>query len=378
MSPLPDGFDGLLELWLSYLHHNDGAADSTVRCYDLHLVRLRKWFESPPADERMRPSGADPLQANAADLQKYTGIFVHSIGISPRSRRPIVAAVRGFYAWLAREKYIDSNPAADLPYPYAGVPLPRATALGDASKLLMQPDIETFLGLRDTCILAVFIGCGLRISGVKALNESSLQWETDDNGMEVLTLLVREKGGRERLVPAPREVAMLLRAYLGHPDLVEVDRTLKDGDRVLFVSTRNRVLDASEYHGERRRLSDRSMRDMIERSAKRAGLAPGARHPHALRHLFGTELTESDVPTLITQALMGHEDPKNSKIYTRLAMRKLRTVIDKANPLAKMQSPLLSTLRSLDRATTQGSKRVSARPLGADNAHTRGLPRGKK
>lgn len=377
VSPSPDGFDGLLEQWLSHLHHNEGAADSTVRCYEQHLVRLRKWFQSPPAAERLQPSGSDPLGATSADLHKYTGIFAHSLGITPISRRPIVAAVRGFYAWLHEQRAIAANPAEKLPYPYAGAPLPRAPSLGEASKLLMQPDIETFLGLRDACMLATLMGCGLRISGLTAMNEGSLLWENEE-GVEHLTLRVTEKGKRDRLVPAPRELAILLRAYLGHPDLASLERTTKQGDRVLFVSTRNRAIDVSEYHGERRRISQRSVRDTIERYAKRAGLLPGTRHPHGLRHLFGTELAESDVPTLTSQALMGHVDPKNTEIYTHLAKRKLREVVHKASPLSKMDSPLLATLRSLDRATTQAAMRVSARPPGADNAQTKGLRHGKK
>jgi len=368
----PERLESLVEAWLAWLEHNRGATQSTLRCYELHLLRMGKWFAAPPRDPKLAAATADPLSATSADLQKYTGIYAHSLGISPRGRRPIVAAVRGFYKWAKQQRHVARNPAELLPYPAAGLRLPRSPSIAEAERLLMQPDIDTFIGLRDATMIAILIGCGLRLSGLMGLNESSVIWEADASGIERLTLRVVEKGRRERLVPAPREVAMLMRAYLGHPDLAAIDRTLANGDQVLFVTVRNRVVSIADYHGERRRIARKTIWQMIERYSRRARISEGARHPHALRHLYGTELTESDTPLLQTQALMGQEDPKNTAIYTHLAQRKLREVVDKANPLAKMRSPLLSTLRSLDRAVT-GQKRVHSGPAGAHNAHSRGL-----
>lgn len=377
--PQGSRFQQLVGDWLVWMEHNRGATESTLRCYELHLTRLAKWFATPPATPNMRPDGEEPLFATSEDLQKYTGIFAHSLGITPRARRPMVAAVRGFYKWAAAagNKHADTNPAVDLPYPSAGIRLPRLPSIAQAERLLMQPDIETFIGLRDAAMLAILMGCGLRLSGLIGLNESSLLWSETDAG-ESLTLRVEEKGKRERLVPAPREVAMLLRAYLGHADLIGIDRTTGIGDQILFISTRNRTIGPHDYHGERRRIAQRSVRQSIERYAKRAGIPVGSRHPHGLRHLFGTELTESDVPMLTTQILIGHVDPKDTAIYTHLAHRKLREVIDRANPLSKMRAPLLATLRSLDRATTKAHPRVSERPHGAYNPRSEGLQKGKK
>ncbi|MDK2124704.1 tyrosine-type recombinase/integrase [Parachitinimonas caeni] len=62
-------------------------------------------------------------------------------------------------------------------------------------------------------------------------------------------------------------------------------------------------------------------------------------HPHALRHLFGTELTESDTPEGLTSALMGHSSAQSTRIYTQLAMKKKASTLDQANPLAKTRTP---------------------------------------
>ncbi|MCG7588166.1 tyrosine-type recombinase/integrase [Photobacterium sp. OFAV2-7] len=69
--------------------------------------------------------------------------------------------------------------------------------------------------------------------------------------------------------------------------------------------------------------------------------------PHALRHLFGAELAESDASTLQIQALMGHVDLKTSAIYTHIAIRKMTSVLDSGNPLSKIQTPVSALLREL-------------------------------
>lgn len=239
----------------------------------------------------------------------------------------------------------------------------------------MSPDLGTLIGARDACILVLFMGCGLRLRGLSALNESAMVWY-EDQGREALALRVVEKGGRERLQPVPAEATMLLRAYLGHEELASIPRTLPNGDRVLFVSTNNRTVSAADYYGEARRISPTYIQEMMRKRCESAGVPVDVAHPHALRHLFGAELSEDDTPLLVQQALMGHADPKSTEIYAHIAVRRLRSVVDKANPLTKMRGPLLDSLRSLDRAINAPA-RIHAHPTAPQKQKSakRGLPR---
>lgn len=356
-------FAAALAGWLRWLEHNRGRSLRTVDKYTAYLQRLAAWCATPAADPDTPPSTNDPLELTADDLDYFCGLAAHRDGLKPRSRRPLVAAVRGFFAWYAKGGGI--NPAEHLDYPKFGAPLPAAISLSEAERMLMTPDIETFLGLRNAAMIAVLIGCGLRISGLVAMNESSLQWQADEEGVEQLTLLVTEKGKKDRLVPVPHETALLLRAYLGHVDLEAIDRNIADGDRVLWVSTNNHFVGPHEYHGEARRLSTRTVATMLANVGAKAKVAPRNRHAHAFRHLYGTELTESDVPTLQVQGLMGHANPKDTEIYTRLAQRRLRQAVERGNPLAKMRTPLLDSLRTIGAA--QRRQRTSPRPNEAYN-----------
>jgi site-specific recombinase XerD len=144
---------------------------------------------------------------------------------------------------------------------------------------------------------------------------------------------------------------MLLRVYLGHEELEAIDREILDRrshpDKVLFVSVRSTLLDASQHRGEKRRLTRKAVHDLIQRYGKRLGLPSSELHPHAMRHLFGTELTEENVPSLAVADLMGHADVKSTDVYVHLAVRRKADLIDKHGPLGRINTPVRDLLKRL-------------------------------
>jgi len=325
----------LIESFLSFKQSNAGRSARTAQIYRLALARLEGFL-----------SGADPLRVSTDELLAFTGPWLHKQGLAPESRKTHVAAVREFYGWLKQYGRIRANPAEHVPYPRAPKRLPRLMTLANAEKLMWSPDFTTFEGVRDGAMLGMLIGCGLRASGLVNLNEGDLVQEVID-GRPRLILRAEEKGKKQRSIPVPVEADLLLRLYLEHPELKEIDRDIGRGDKVLFVSTRNRTCPAHEYSGERRRMNRRAVLDMVARHGRRAGIPEEQIHPHALRHLYGTELAEGDVDLLVRQKLMGHADPKSTEVYTHLAMRKLTRESDRANPMAKMRTPASDLLRRL-------------------------------
>lgn len=325
----------LIDRFLDFKLHNKGRSERTVEVYGLALRRLVEFF-----------GDRDPLLATHDDLVLFTGIWLHKRGIEAVSRRTHVAAVREFYRWLLEQRLIVGNPAGGVPYPRTGRKIPRVMTLANAEKLMWGPDFNTFNGVRDGAMLGVLIGCGLRVSGLVRLNESNLIHEVID-ARPRLVLRVTEKGEKQRKLPIPPEADILLRVYLEHPELKEIDRALPGGDQVLFVSTRNRMVPAHEYRGELRRMNRSAVLDVVQKYGRVAGIPDDQCHPHALRHLFGTELAEEDIDLLTRQKLMGHADPQSTAIYTHLAMRKLTRETDKGNPLAKMRTPVTDLLSRL-------------------------------
>lgn len=319
--------------WLQRKEHNDGCRPGTIYHYGRDLQNLANWIaEQTP--------GADLLDATPEQLELYTGMVLHERKLRPPTRKRVVAAVRGFFVWATRMNLIAVNPAHDLPTPRCATRMPRAAQLGDIEKILMQPDLSTFQGVRDAAMLFVLIGTGCRVSGLTALNERSLIWTTDALGRERLIIRFREKGKKERDVPVPVETALMIRAYLGHAALNDINRVLPDGDQVLFCNLKNTRVKACDHYGEHRRLNRTNVHDMIRRYGTQAGIRSAVCHAHALRHLYGAELAEEDVDLLKRMALLGHAKPETTEIYSHLAMRKLFAVIDQANPLAKVKTPV--------------------------------------
>ncbi|MTI15216.1 recombinase XerD [Sansalvadorimonas verongulae] len=277
------------------------------------------------------------LLANTDQLEAFTGLWLHKQGVAPKSRHVVVAAVKNFYNWARDKGLLSADPAKRLPYPKIGRKLPRQLGLSNAERLLMQPDIGTFSGLRDAAMLALLMGCGMRVAGLTALNQEDLFW-FEYQGRQRLALRVTEKGGHERELPVPHEAMLLLQAYLGHDELLEVDRSLPSGGQVLFISLRNRKVPEHEYVGEARRLTEKSVWSMVQKYGEAAGLPDDVCHPHAMRHMLGAEMMEEDISTLQIQAILGHADPKTSEIYARIARGKLTEVVDKANSLRKIKT----------------------------------------
>lgn len=326
----------LFEEFLIFKAENEGRSDRTVRAYRDVLVRFEAFLEVK-----------DPLKVSPDDLLVFCGPYAHKQGLSAVSRTPWVAAIREFYRWAHSIKsLLPANLADPVTYPKKGRRLPRVMSLQSAERLMWAPDFNTFEGIRDAAMLSVLIGCGLRVAGLIGLNTGDLV-PLDVAGEIRLAIRTLEKGQKERLVPIPREADLILRVYLEHSDLAAIDRALPNGDLVLFVSTRNRTVPYWEYRGEARRFSQKGVWKMIQRHGASAGIPADQLHPHAMRHLFGTELAEGDVDLLTRQQLMGHADPKSTEIYTHLAARKLVGSIDAANPLGKIKTPMSQLLAKL-------------------------------
>lgn len=327
--------------WLEVKEHNEGCSPITCTLYRGHLFGLRHFLQD---------RGKDLLEATPDDLEHYAGRHQHEKKVRPISRRVVVTAIRGFYRFLVEKKVLRESPAQYLPMPACHAPLPLAMPLHLAEKLLMQPGMGDFLAIRNTAILGVLIGTGCRASGVCGLNEGDFIVDWEAKGGHRRKLLLREKGKKERWVPLPFEISLLIEAYLGCPELQDIDRTTANRDKILFVSMANARLGAHDHYGERRRLTPWAIHWIVQKTAKAAGIPDQYAHPHALRHLFGAELAEDDVDLLTRQSLLGHADPASTEVYSHLATRKLRKVVEKAGPVAKMgTTPMRDIERRLQR-----------------------------
>lgn len=316
--------------WLIYIQHNRGLAPKTAGEYRRCLLRFAEWAQA---------QGVEPQQAGTEQIQRYCGEVLHSKGLSPDSRRVSVSAVRGFFRWLFERRVIAANPAASLPFPRRARKLPIPISPDECSRLMAEVDLHEFKGVRDLAIISLLIGCGPRVSGICHLNDDDLMFHSTAQGLEELTVRFTEKGKHERYVPAPEEARLMLRAYLGHPDLERIDRRTEAGRQVLFVNLANSRVPAHEHRGEARRITEWSVYKMIQGYGQVASIDRRRLHPHAFRHLYGQELAEGDTHILVMQQLMGHRKPESTEIYSHIAFRKMREAAMKSNPMKRVKHP---------------------------------------
>lgn len=329
-----------IEAFLLHLEASRGRRPRTLEAYRLALLRLREFLGG---EKRL-------WEAQAVELEAFSGIWLHKRGVVARSRKPYVSALKGFFAWAGGAGLCKAGAAAQLLHPKVGKPLPHSLSLASAEKLMWAPDLNTFTGVRDAAMLALLMGCGLRVSGLVGMDEGDLR-NAQIEGQTRLVARVVEKGQKERMLPVPREAEMLLRVYLDHEALKALDRNVLDAkgqpDKVLWVATVNSKVPAHERRGNHLRISRQAVWRMIQRYGEQVGVPAEERHPHAFRHLFGVELAEDEVDLVTRQDLLGHSDPKSTAIYSAMSMRRRTKVMDRSGPLSKVRTPVSEILKRM-------------------------------
>ncbi len=320
----------LVNEWTLWFEHTKGRAVATITTYQRYLDRLDIYLSH---HEKIF------TEATRADLESFSGKEAHKEGLKPASRRPLISALRSFYGFLYQQGYIPGDPSERLVYPRGAKPLPTIIRLNSLEKLFAAcTDLDDLVTARDAAMMAVLASTGIRVSGLVGMNEEAIYREQDQTGNTIYLLHVTEKGKKERIVPLRFDAFIYLDAYLQHPEFIALkqDRLLENGEHVLFISTNRGRCPVHDWYGEKRRLGENSVGAMLHRRGEKLGIPEKELHPHAFRHLVATELSEDNVPLNEIQMLLGHESLEYTKIYIRLAIRRLAATIEHSSPMSKI------------------------------------------
>jgi integrase/recombinase XerD len=234
--------------------------------------------------------------------------------LSAGSAARTVVAVRGFHKFALREGLAQQDPAAAVRPPASAKRLPKALPLSDIEAILEAAGSPgTSLALRDRALLEVLYGTGARISEAVGL-------DLDDLDLAEGTVLLRGKGGKQRVVPVGSYALEAVEAYVvrARPDLAGVGR----GSAALFLNARGG------------RLSRQSAWAVLARAAERAGVVAEV-SPHTLRHSFATHLLDGGADVRVVQELLGHASVTTTQVYTLVTVDNLREVFATAHPRAR-------------------------------------------
>jgi len=302
--------DELVDEYLGHMEGERGSSSATVRTYGAALRGFREYLEAACRAE------VDLDLLRKVDHRLLRGYLTRlaALGYARATIVKQVAAVRSFFRYLARESYVDANPAAHLRAPRRGRPLPRFLYQGEAAELVEAPDAKTPLGLRDRAVLETLYGAGLRVSELAALNLYDVDYSLG-------LIRVAGKGGRERLTPLGSAAIAALSDYLrlGRPRIVRNAR-VDAGSDALFLN---------RFGG---RLSPRSVRRVVVRHARSAlGKSLG---PHVLRHSFATHLLDEGADLRSVQEMLGHKSISSTQVYTHVTRERLRRTYLSTHPRA--------------------------------------------
>jgi integrase/recombinase XerD len=299
----------LVELFLDMLASERGGAKNTLAAYAHDLEDLSSFL----AGNRRTVA-----TATTADLRGYLGDLAER-SFKPASVARRLSAIRQLYRFLYAENHRRDDPAAILEGPKRGRPLPKVLGVGEVDRLIAAARAasaegeprERLRGQRLYCLLELLYATGLRISELVSLPASAAR-------RNERMLIVRGKGGKERVVPLNEAARTAMRDYAAM--LAEMHE--QPPSKWLFPS-----------FGETGHLTRQHVARELKTLAASAGLRPVQVSPHVLRHAFASHLLHNGADLRVVQTLLGHADISTTQIYTHVLDDRLKSLVRDLHPL---------------------------------------------
>jgi integrase/recombinase XerD len=300
----------LIELFLDMIAAERGASRNTLDAYRRDLTDFSADLSG--AGGSIAAAGSAELRAHLVRLAKR--------GLAAASVARRLSAIRQLYRFLYSEGHRGDDPAAVIEGPKRGRSLPKTLSIRQVDNLLAQArdgvkaeaKSERLRAARLNCLLEVLYATGLRVSELVALPEAAAR---RDQRM----LVIRGKGGRERLVPLNDQAKRTMTDYLAMRAAAKLDKS-----KWLFPS-----------FGESGHLSRQHFARELKALAGAAGLKASQVSPHVLRHAFASHLLQNGADLRVVQTLLGHADISTTQIYTHVLEERLKSLVRDLHPLAE-------------------------------------------
>jgi integrase/recombinase XerD len=308
----PAGAGDPTELFLDMLAAERGAGANTLDAYRRDLGDLAAYLAAH--GRSLAKAGTEDLRGYLADLD------TRGLAAATVARR--LSAIRHLYRFLYAEGRRADNPAAVLEGPRRSRAIPKVVSVADVDRLLtrakagMAPELplpQRLRAARLACLLEVLYATGLRVSELVTLPLSAAR-------RDARMLVVRGKGGKERLVPLNHGAKQAMADYLAM--LAESGR--KQPSKWLFPS-----------FGESGHLTRQHFARELKDLAAEAGLPARRISPHVLRHAFASHLLHNGADLRVVQTLLGHADISTTQIYTHVIEERLKSLVRDLHPLAE-------------------------------------------
>lgn len=300
----------LIERFLEMMSAERGAARNTLDAYERDLDAYAAFLSA--AGTGLQNSTPEHIRNYLASLEAE--------GLKSSSAARKLSALRQFHNFLYGEGIVRENPATAIDAPRLKRPLPKVMTTDDVTRLIAcaEARIAALTGkarlkaLRLHCLLELLYATGLRVSELVALKRQAVA-----KGPQFI--VVKGKGGRERLVPVSQKAAAAVATYLKATQEEDAPQSTW-----LFAS-----------HGETGHLTRQHFALELKALGVEAGLGAAALSPHVLRHAFASHLLAGGADLRAVQQMLGHADISTTQIYTHIQTDRLRAAVETHHPLAK-------------------------------------------
>jgi len=294
-----------VEAFLEMMAVERDASPHTLSAYARDLTDAEMWLADAGG---LMGASQDAVEAWFADLSRR--------GLSAATAARRRSAVRQFYRFALGEGWRGDDPSRRLNAPKQGRNLPKTLSRDEIANLLTAASsADTAVGLRLVALVEMAYASGLRVSELLGLKVQAVR-------RDPAYLIVRGKGGKERLAPLNPAARDAIKAWLTARDAAR--KPGAPDSAWLFPS-----------HGKTGHLTPRRFAQLLDQAAAAAGIDPARVSPHVLRHAFATHLLEGGADLRVVQTLLGHADIATTQIYTHVATDRLAQVVHSKHPLAR-------------------------------------------
>lgn len=289
-----------------------GASDNTLAAYARDLTGFRDWLVE---------NGKDLSDAEQCDIERYL-VHCDAQGLARSTRARRLSAIRQLFRFAFEDRLREDNPALQVRGPGRERTLPKTLSEAEVDRLLAaarRHGRSRSERCRNTCLMELLYATGMRVSELVSLPAAAARGHPQ-------LLLIRGKGGKERLVPLSPSGRDALTAWLGLRDAAEAKARARGrpGSAFLFPSG-----------GKTGHLTRNRFYMLVKELAVAGGVVPEKVTPHRLRHAFATHLLANGADLRAIQALLGHADLATTEIYTHVLQERLKALVETHHPLAR-------------------------------------------
>lgn len=289
-----------------------GASRNTLLAYGRDLKDFIGW---------LKRKDIDIATAMREDIENYL-IFCDAQGLAKSTRARRLSAVKQIYRFAFEESWRTDNPAIQIRGPGRAKTLPKTLEVIEVDRMLdaaRQTGRTPSDKLRNTCLMELLYATGMRVTELVSLPVTAARGDPR-------MLLIRGKGGKERMVPLSPPARQALATWLNTRDEIEDDRNSKGQSSSLFLFP---------SRGKTGHLTRHWFYQLIKDLAITGGLNPDKVSPHTLRHAFATHLLANGADLRAIQTLLGHSDISTTEIYTHVLDARLSELVLQHHPLAQ-------------------------------------------